>query len=327
LVLSGTLREFILADVFQLLAQQKITGKLILTSGRNQGMVIFKNGLVAGAEKDDEHFSSKLFNYLVNFKNLEAPKVQELFTLCEGDLGELSRRIENSNLLSSQELVSFAESVVEDITCSMFLWKTGTYRFNSLKTVDTLNPADISIPVENIVMEAMRRMDEWARMREVISHDSIFVKVQKSDSHLDDIPDPFERTVDYVYARINGISPVTEIIKDSCLTEYKIYEALNSLLIAEKITPLSEKITRSVQAALEKKVHDKESSSFSILYSILATIGVILLILLISWFFGIHSGKSSGGYYMNNGFQISMAPNENIAKKNNMDQVSAFLQN
>jgi hypothetical protein len=293
-------------------------------------MVIFKDGLVAGAEKDDEHFSSKLFNYLVEFKNLEAPKVQELFTLCEGDQGELSRKIVDSNIISSKDLVSFAESVVEDITCSMFLWKTGTYRFNSLKTVNALNPAAISIPVENIVMEAMRRVDEWARMRDVISHDSIFVKVQKSDSHSSDATDPFERTVDYVYARVNGISPVAEIIKESCLTEYKIYESLNSLLIAEKITPLSEKITRSVHAALEKKKHDKESSSLNILYSILATIGVIVLILLISWFLirgGIHSVKASGEYLKTNGFQILKVQNENVVKKINVAQVSAFLQN
>lgn len=285
MVLSGTLREFILADVFQLLAQQKITGKLILTSGRSQGMVIFKNGLVAGAEKDDEHFTSKLFNYLVDIKNLKESQAQEIFALCEGDLGELTHQIESRNLLTNQELALFAESVVEDVACSMFLWKTGTYRFNSLKAVDTLNPATISIPVENIVMEAMRRIDEWARMREVISHEIIFVKAEKNDSLSNDIFDPFERTADYVFSLINGISPVTEIIKNSCLTEYKIYETLNSLLIAEKITPLSEKITRSVQAALEKKIRDNQKSPFTIVYSILTTISIILLILLISWFF------------------------------------------
>ena len=80
MVLSGTLREFILADVFQLLAQQKITGKLLLNNGRSEAYVIFENGLVVAAEKDDEKFVSKLFNYLVDI--LQLPKYQDAGNVC-----------------------------------------------------------------------------------------------------------------------------------------------------------------------------------------------------------------------------------------------------
>ena len=64
MVLSGTLQEFILADIFQILAQQKATGRLILSDGPRRGLAVLQCGIIVSAEEDGETFRNKLVNYL-----------------------------------------------------------------------------------------------------------------------------------------------------------------------------------------------------------------------------------------------------------------------
>ena len=74
------------------------------------------------------------------------------------------------------------------------------------------------------------------------------------------------------------------MLNDTFLTEYKIYETLYSLMQDDLIQPLSENVTKSIRAAIQKK--EQESYAASILppfISISVTIGLILLILLLAW--------------------------------------------
>lgn len=285
MVLSGTLREFILADVMQLLTQQKITGKLILDNGRTEGHIVFRNGSIVAAVCEQESFPLKLFYYLTEIQRQPKNKVRELFSSYEGKVAELTLFLENKGIMSHHELHAYALNVTIDISCNLFLWKTGKYRFESLRTVDHLIPAGIDIPVENIVMEAMRRIDEWHRMREVITEDTIFVHTDKK-LDLSSASGPLENPSLYLYHRIDGTHAVKVLLIDTFLTEYKIYETLYSLMQEDLISPLSEKVTKSILAAIEKKEQEKYTASMLPTFiSLSITIGLILLILLIAWLF------------------------------------------
>lgn len=286
MVLSGTLREFILADVLQLLTQQKVTGTLILTNGRSEGNIIFKDGLVVGAVRDQESLAIKLFHYLTTIQQQPKNRVRELFSLYEGKIAELTAELEKRGILTHQELASYAQSVTEDITCSLFLWTTGTYRFASRRTVDALIPVGIAIPIENIVMEAMRRIDEWHRMRVAITEDIIFVHTGKSFEGPAGLFSPLDSPEPYIFQRINGTSPVKSFLTDSFLTDYKIYETIYNLIQSEVIRPLSEQLTKSIQAAIQRNEQDIRSASvMPPLFSLLISIGIILLIILAAWLY------------------------------------------
>jgi hypothetical protein len=284
LVLSGTLREFILADVFQLLTQQKITGKLLLNNNADEGAIIFKDGAIVCAYKDTEKFENKLENYLLDLKKIRIADCKTLFSSYKDDIAGLTREVISLSFLSESEMSTLAEVTVEDITCSLFLWNKGSYRFSSIRSVDRFIPVNISIPIENIVMEAMRRVDEWNRMQENINDDLIFVNIEKSphisnhDLKIDPIADP----VGYISLKINGTSPVKELILSTPLTHYKIYESLNTLILSQKIAPLSDKISKSVQAALEKKNQTKNTGIAPLVISSFITVAFVLFVLVFS---------------------------------------------
>ncbi|NLD92658.1 MAG: DUF4388 domain-containing protein [Fibrobacter sp.] len=286
MVLSGTLKEFILADVFQLLTQQKITGKLILNDGRSDGVVVFKNGLIVGAETEDEKFITKLSMYLTEVK-LQPPEiVKGHISSFEDDIDGLTKDIIAKELLTKNEMTAFGESVLEDIICSLFQWKHGTYQFNSLRTVDSFTVCDISFPIENVVMEAMRRVDEWNRMITVISEDMIFKPDEKPSDITDELnPDPIKLPAYYLFTKIDGKLNVKQLFQTTCLTQYKVYEALATLLQSHKISALSMLQKNTVNEAASQTGFSKEHPLYAIIVSSLITVTVILVMLLFSEIF------------------------------------------
>lgn len=280
MVLSGSLREFILADVFQLLTQQKITGKLLLNNNVDEGAILFKDGAIVSAYKDTEKFENKLENYLTDIKKVNPSDCKSLFAAYKDNIAGLTKEVLSHSMMTEAELSTLAEITVEDITCSLFLWHKGSYRFTTIRTVDRLIPAKISIPIENIVMEAMRRVDEWNRMQEHITDEIIFINADKSDMHENVNLDPINDPVGYITQKINGTSSVKELITSTPLSHYKIYESLNTLIQSNKILPLSDKLTKSVQAAIERKNKAVDTFVVSVTISSVIT-GIIILTQLI----------------------------------------------
>ncbi len=280
MVLSGSLREFILADVFQLLTQQKITGKLQLNNNVDEGAIIFKDGAIVCAYKDTEKFENKLESYLIDIKKMNLADCKSLFTAYKDNIAGLTKEVLSHSMMTEAEITTLAEITVEDITCSLFLWHKGSYRFSTMRTVDRLIPAKISIPIENVVMEAMRRVDEWNRMQEYITDEIIFVNAEKNEINESLNSDPINDPVGYISQKINGTSPVKELIASTPLSHYKIYESLNTLIQSNKILPLSDKLTKSVQAALERKNKVVDTFVASVSISSIIT-GIIILTQLI----------------------------------------------
>lgn len=280
MVLSGSLREFILADVFQLLTQQKITGKLLLNNNVDEGAIIFKDGTIVSAYKDTEKFENKLENYLIDIKKANAADCKSLFAAYKDNIAGLTKEVLSHSMMTEAEITTLAEITIEDITCSLFLWHKGSYRFSTIRNVDRFIPVKVSIPIENIVMEAMRRVDEWNRMQEYITDEIIFINAEKNEVHENCNLDPINDPIGYIIQKINGTSSVKELITSTPLSHYKIYESLNTLVQSSRILPLSDKLSKSVQAAIERKNKVVDTFVVSVTISSILT-GVIILTQLI----------------------------------------------
>jgi hypothetical protein len=278
MVLNGTLKEFILADVFNLLTQQRTTGRLDLSSGKREAVIVFKDGVIVGGEDGDENLTNKLFNYLVDIKRKTPEQISPIFNAHTGDLSVLSTTLLEHNLLTAAELKGFAESCVEDICCSLLTWNEGTYRFNSVGSVSAIACGIVSISAENIIMEGMRRVDEWARMQDYITEDMVFV--QTSDSRPVGEIDIAATPEEYIFSLLDGNNSVKSIKKSCCLCEYKVYESINFLLQAQRITALQQHYTESIKAALARKEAELASVQRNTFFSSVVAAGVAAMFVL-----------------------------------------------
>ncbi|MDR2577332.1 MAG: DUF4388 domain-containing protein [Chitinispirillales bacterium] len=257
MVISGTVREFILADIFNLLMQQRVTGRLAIVDGKLEGGVVFKDGLIVGADCGGDNLQTKLYNFLVNIKKIPVDMLNPLFNASSNNLNALATTLVERGFVSSNELKNFAESCVEDISCSLLAWSRGTYRFNPLRSIATIACGAASISVENIIMEGMRRTDEWARMQEYIKGEMIFVPKTAggAPAEFDVVAAPEE----YVLSLLNGSNTVKSITAFCCLCEYRVYESLSILLQTQRIAALHNKYAQPIQAALKRKEAEEAS--------------------------------------------------------------------
>jgi hypothetical protein len=255
MVLNGTLKEFILADVFNLLTQQRITGRLDLSSGKREAVIVFKEGSIVGGADDEENLTDKLFNYLIDIKRKTSEQLSPIFSANTDNLSALAAALIEHNILTAAELKGFAGSCIEDICCGLLTWNEGTYRFNSVGSVSDIACGVVTISAENIIMEGMRRVDEWARMRDYITEDMVFTPAPNSVGS--DIP-PGEIDItaspeEYIFGLLDGDKTVKGIKKSCCLCEYKVYESINYLLQAQRITAAEQHYSESIKAALARK--------------------------------------------------------------------------
>jgi hypothetical protein len=282
-ILHGTLHGYILSDIFGLLVRQKASGSLSLFTDGKGGVLLFREGMITDASNNEELLSEKLFYLISDTCHYPLSETGRLFTAFRDDITGLCEEIVRRNLLTREALKAFSISVTEDIICRFFLWRSGTYDFSSDPTVDAgaICPSWLKIAPEKIAMEAIRRFDEWRRIRLRVDPDAIYAPIPGPEGappanlHLHISPS------DLVLSRIDGKSPVASIIRTSCLTKYKTYEAITSLLSEKRIRPIERRSLRP--ATPLRKVRERrtrrETISGRTTLALCIVIGIIVLTL------------------------------------------------
>jgi hypothetical protein len=251
MALSGNLRDFDLTYIFQIVAQEGKTGKLVLTAPRRKGTVIFRQGQIISVAEESRDIATFLAGYLVGIKGLRSGVIEAMRSSAGTNYNAFADQLVTNGYLQREELTSLASWFIEDFSCSFFLWEEGDYRFDTLANVDGYQIDNVAVQYETITMEAAYRIDEFQRMKKVISETTVFLRTDNMP--LQGRVSPLEDLQTYMLSMIDGTSPVELLCKNALCSEYNIYEALLQLLEGNRITPLSDRLSRSIHMALRRK--------------------------------------------------------------------------
>ena len=281
--LSGNLQDFDISYIFQIISQEKKTGNLILSFEENEAYVIFKNGTIISAGNTIENLQTFLFRYLHIVKKYSQTEIAELRAMYHNNLRHLANELVEKNYISSHELSTITETGIFDLACSIFFWHNGTFRFDSIPNVDIFQIGSFSASADAITMDAARRLDEWSRMSRFVNPETVFIRTDLTGSidlrMLTD--DPLDSFGKYLLALIDGASTCDYLCEQSFFSKYHVYETLYELLQSKQIFPLSDKISHSVNEALQRSSDYSDSVSSKIVLSSIVT-AVILLVLYFS---------------------------------------------
>ncbi len=98
----------------------------------------------------------------------------------------------------------------------------------------------IALSADAITMEAMRRVDEWKRIRKAIRPETVFIRVKSNEKEQQLQPEPhqiFDPSV-YMLSLVDGISNVASFCTTTFLTEYRVCETLLNFWQNNRIMPL-----------------------------------------------------------------------------------------
>jgi Domain of unknown function (DUF4388) len=240
MALRGSLHEFELPDIFQLIGNDGKTGQLVLYNKDDEAFVIFSHGSVIAAGNNAMNLQTVLFKFLMSIKHYSEEELNELLYLCQGEMRLFTQELVNKRYVVKEELATIARLAIEDLACGLFLWEFGHYRFDSLDNVDDYMVGAIALSSDAITMEAMRRVDEWKRIRKAVHPETVFVRVKQNENSQQPPNEPrqiFDPAA-HMLSLVDGMTTVASFCKTTFFTEYRLCETLLSFWQNNRILPI-----------------------------------------------------------------------------------------
>jgi hypothetical protein len=174
--LRGTLGDFGIADIFQLIGHQAKTGVLLLKDREVEVRIFFVDGNVVKAEKNSRDKADLLGNLMVRAQALKQTELDEALATQQRTMRRLGDILVEGGAVDRATLKDFARLQTTETIYRLFAWKTGTYEFVA-QPVDYDEQSYEPIRSENILMEGFRMVDEWPAVRKVIASSDLSFRI------------------------------------------------------------------------------------------------------------------------------------------------------
>ena len=268
-MLKGSLREFRVPDILQLIASQQKTGVLTIEHFNDRISIGFRNGFISAAIKNRNHELEKIDTYLIASGKLSQEQYQKILDEHKTTGINLNDLLIKENILTEDDIKDVIQFKIQEIIDESMQWEEGIYNFQPNIAIYTNSKIKISMNTQGIILESLRRIDEWPKISAEFPDSRIIVKKMKE--HIDEEEIGPEELI--VYKLIDNNKSIFELMQSSGLGKFRTYSALYNLLhmgLIEKL-PRIKKEKRSIPININP----------SSIRNLLVAVGIILLVLII----------------------------------------------
>jgi hypothetical protein len=228
MALKGTLKDFGIADIFQLISHQSKTGVLHLHSKNKEVRISFVNGDVVRAESTTRKKRDLLGAMLVRAEAISEAQLEQALEIQKRTLKRLGHILIERGFLKKEELKQFTHLQTTETVYKLFNWETGTYAF---ETEDVSYDKETVEPIrsENVLMEGFRMVDEWPMIRKKItSFEMCFKKVKDlpEEAAPKSVEEEIDGALDDMFAD-EGIKKTKGLGRNEIKVYYQIEEGRN----------------------------------------------------------------------------------------------------
>jgi len=224
MALEGKIKEFGIADIVQLIAQQQKTGILLIEKKRRKSVVCFVNGQVTETRASHQMKRDPLGEMLVKAKLISTDDLKRALNKQKDTFEYLGEILLKDGLISQTDLERAILTQVHETFYDLLQWRDGRYRFVPEKL--SIDPNLSAIPsVESILLDVFRMIDEWPDVQKFISSfDMVFEKNEEKRQEISD-SDRLR-----VFGLIDRTKTVLEIIDETLLGRFGACMILSELL-------------------------------------------------------------------------------------------------
>lgn len=257
MALEGTLRDFSLADIFQLIGLQRKTGVLTLRAKEDVVTISFLGGKVVGADSLNKRLEDRLGQVLLKSNVISREALERALALQKDTLERLGHILLSHGIIDKQELAEALEQQILQIIYRTFRWQDGDYHFAQETNVDYDQELVTPLATESILMEGARMLDEWPIIERKISDPNAVYVPTKAAENLEVAPaEDLEELIDFQFEQapfsevgvpastsirvtpvehhvlglLNGRNTVSDVMSNSIYGEFDTCKALYTLL-------------------------------------------------------------------------------------------------
>ena len=253
MALSGSIKDFGLPDIFQLIGLQRKTGTLTL-KGTETVTVSFEEGQVVNAESSAKRLENRLGTLLVMQGLVSKGRMDEALQRQKATLQKLGHVLVSGNYVKSEVLKKALTVQVSTTVFKLFRWKEGDYNFEAQDKVVWDRSNFDAMSTDFILMEGIRMVDEWPIIekkitsfglvfRPVVDSSSMSVEEVSLDEEIDGMGfiEEFKEEApsnklslspeeERVYAKVDGKRNIQAIIDETGLSDFDVCHTLYELL-------------------------------------------------------------------------------------------------
>jgi hypothetical protein len=184
MALKGTLKDFGIADILQLIGQQQKSGNLMLTSKGEAVTVSFKDGNIVRAESASPNRTRRnlIGSMLVNASLVSEAQLDFALETQKRTLQRLGDVLVGQGVITVEKFRDMVGLQTSETLYRLFQWNNGTYEFE--QTDVEVDQSLVPLRAETVLMEGFRRVDEWPVVRKRI------VSLRMTFERLKELPPP-----------------------------------------------------------------------------------------------------------------------------------------
>jgi hypothetical protein len=230
MALEGSLKDFGLADILQLIFFQRKTGVLTLEGRLDKIRLLFIEGNVTGAESKRRAEANRLGKVLVIKGVLSEKDLQSVLNEQKSSNIKLGNILIQKELVTREAIEEIVIGQIKETVVQIFGWKEGTYEFTP-QAIPVDKDIPVSIDTQHLLMEGLRIVDELATVEGKITLDTVFTKKAADLSSLTEQEQEIVLLVD----GDNDVSTIIDITgKDEFLVSKTLVDLLEKGIIEEK---------------------------------------------------------------------------------------------
>lgn len=248
MALKGTLKDFSLADIFQLIGIQRKTGVLTLKDKDKVVTVSFVDGSVVAAESQHRRLEDRIGTVLVKTGRITGEQLQDALKIQKETLNRLGNVLVDKGLIDVDALRDALQIQITQTIYRLFRWQRGEYDFSQETRVDYDKKFVVPLSAESVLMEGARILDEWPMIEKGIR--SFSTVYRRADVEIAAAPQDGSTAAEeaegaitlneeehVVHALVDGKRTVQEVVEHSLFGEFEtcriLYELINRHLLEE----------------------------------------------------------------------------------------------
>ncbi len=241
---KGTLKDFKVPDILQLISLQKKTGILTFTSTDGFITLIFEKGFIVGVDSFPKKLEMRVGSVLVKQDYISEEMLQRALAIQKRTNQKIGEILLGMGLIGKDTIQESLRTQAFEIILSLFKWKKGEYNFKVMEYLEEGMQIIEPLPTDNLIMEGVQMLDEWPLIKQVVPDDSMIFEPIPVDSRSIEIIEEHEdfpekgkgnkillsETEANLLKYVNGKNTVRDLAELGVFTQYKVLKSLYNLV-------------------------------------------------------------------------------------------------
>ncbi len=237
MALQGTLRDFSITEIIQLIGQQLKTGVLRVQRGKHLVEISFVDGMIVHVYSNYRGKKDLIGEILVKAHLITEEQLERVLRIQKETLKYLGEILVELQLITKEDIQKVISTQIYETIYDLFWWEDGNFYFD-LKLVESYKKIPFALSTEQVLLNILRMVDEWSEiekklysphlvLRKAAPHEAPSPETLSAQNYL---REKFTSEQELLYNLVDGHRTVQEIIDRSLLGRYNASEILANLL-------------------------------------------------------------------------------------------------